>query len=896
MNHEAIVKIHSPENGNFGTGFVFKNTEDSSFVLTCGHVIKNLASSLSVDNQNAEVVLSAYEEGLDLAVIKTTRINCTPFRLSDSSNLRSLTVTGYTTLLHGVKKESIKVNDSKKIMYRALKDGDEHPCLRLYPNEKINQGYSGSPVIKDDGTVAGIVTLASADNSNYALCIENIDRILVDERIANAGYHKRTSKMISSEMTSDKITSIHFALSNEYRNSLRFLSTINDIEVEPNLFDCNEYGLFKPEVRNRTTISDIVKNAECTIIYGRPQYGLTVLAKHLCLKSFDSGRRSFWLYIDAKEIKPYDKEIKTYVETKLSTLDLKIDDISCIVLDEVTNKLPKVQEIIDRISSFFNEIPLVIMYTNSDTVDLPSTINFPQDRSFNKLYLWPLTRNNIRNLVSTYNAKKYISDEEAIVNRIVTDLDVLNMPRTVLNCLTILRIYEVEFDDSPINRTEMIRRVLSLLFNTDSIPSYKTKPDLKDTEYVLGFYCEKLIQKHDVTFLREDFLSEIRGFCSEHEIDLDTDIIFDILYENSILVHHGNKYRFKFSYWAYYFAAQRMHQSDEFMNFMFENMNYISYPEIIEFYTGIDRRRDNALEYITNDLISLIDVTKSKFGFKNDFDIYHQARWEPSADMIEKMDDDISSEVMASKLPSEIKDQYADKQYNYCRPLDQQVHKILDEYAVLRLMKCTSAASKALRNSDYTTPKIRHDLLNAIFLSWRQIVNILVALSPIIACNRRARIDGAIFILDDSFNDDDPRQTLHDVLFAIPENIVGWYKDDLFSKKMSSLLYKHYDEKDDSLIKHTMMTLIIQKRPNGWYSKVADYITNVHKNSFYLRDIYFTLRAEYTYGFINNEELKELELLIKSVVAKHSLGVKKPGSKVIAKIKDDILPERSTEN
>ncbi|WP_429096130.1 trypsin-like peptidase domain-containing protein [Aeromonas media] len=894
--NDAIVKIHSSANTNFGTGFVFKNTENASFILTCGHVIKSIEASLLANDKAAEIIYSAYESGLDLAVLKTDKIDCIPLTLSDSSDLKSLTVTGYTSLLKGVKKESITINDAKKINYCALNDGNEHPSLRLYPNEKISLGYSGSPVLKQDGSVVGIVILASSDNTNYALCIENLDLLIKDERILSAGLHRRSIKKLKSDISPEKISSINFSLSNDYRNSLRFLSTVNDINVEPNLYDCNEYGSLKSELRTKTPINNLVNNAECTVIYGRPQYGLTVLAKHICLKSFNAEERSFWLYLDANEIKPYDKEILDYIDSKLSILDLKREDIGCIVLDEVTSKLHKVQDIIDRISVLFKEIPLIIMYTNSETVDMPSTINLPQDRSFKKLYLWPLTRNDIRNLVCSYNEKNYISDEDSVVNRIVTDLDVLNMPRTILNCLTILRIYEIEFDDSPINRTEMIRRVLSLLFNTDSIPSYKTKPDLKDTEYVLGYYCELLIKNHDTTFLRQHFLDEIRAFCSEHEIDLDTDIIFDTLYENNIIVHYRNKYRFKFTYWIYYFVAQRMHQSDEFAKFIFDELNYISYPEVIEFYTGIDRRRDNALQHINNDLLEIIKTTKSRFGFKHDFDIYHNARWEPSQAMIEKMNDDISSEVMDSKLPIEFKDQYADKQYNHCRPLDQQVHRILDEYSVLRLMKCTSAASKALRNSDYTTPKIRHELLNTILLSWRQLINILVVLSPIMAYNRKASIEGATFILDNSFKDADPWQTFNEVLTSLPSNVVSWYKDDLFSKKMSSLIYKHYDEKTDSLIKHAMITLIIQKRPKDWLNKVSDYISIVHKNSFYLRDIHLTLRAEYKYGFISNEDLSNLELLIKSIVAKHTLGVKNPGTKVISKVRDSALPERIEDN
>lgn len=112
--NDAVVKIHSSVNANFGTGFVFKNTESSSFILTCGHVIKSIETSLLANEKPAEIIYSAYESGLDLAVLKADKINCTPLTLSDSSDLKSLTVTGYTSLLKGVKKESITINDAKK--------------------------------------------------------------------------------------------------------------------------------------------------------------------------------------------------------------------------------------------------------------------------------------------------------------------------------------------------------------------------------------------------------------------------------------------------------------------------------------------------------------------------------------------------------------------------------------------------------------------------------------------------------------------------------------------------------------------------------------------------------------------------------------------------------------
>ena len=66
-----------------------------------------------------------------------------------------------------------------------------------------------------------------------------------------------------------------------------------------------------------------------------------------------------------------------------------------------------------------------------------------------------------------------------------------------MNCFTLLKVAEKYFDESPINRTDMIEKVLFVLFNMDGLSRYKTKPDLKDCEYVLGRYCEKMIKNQN---------------------------------------------------------------------------------------------------------------------------------------------------------------------------------------------------------------------------------------------------------------------------------------------------------------------------------------------------------------------------------------------------------------
>ena len=53
-------------------------------------------------------------------------------------------------------------------------------------------------------------------------------------------------------------------------------------------------------------------------------------------------------------------------------------------------------------------------------------------------------------------------------------------------------------------------------------------------------------------------------------------------------------------------------------------------------------------------------------------------------------------------------------------------------------------------------------------------------------------MDGASFILDGDFGNDE-KEIFQNLIQTIPTNVIGWNKDDLFSNKMSTLLYNHFE-------------------------------------------------------------------------------------------------------
>ena len=112
-----------------------------------------------------------------------------------------------------------------------------------------------------------------------------------------------------------------------------------------------------------------------------------------------------------------------------------------------------------------------------------------QTGHFELLYLWSLPQSRIRELVTSYVEGRDDLDEALVTRKVTSDIDALNIHRTPINCLMLLRLVEQSFEDSPVNRTDMIGRVLTVLFlDFEKTPRYETRPGQKDCEHALGYF------------------------------------------------------------------------------------------------------------------------------------------------------------------------------------------------------------------------------------------------------------------------------------------------------------------------------------------------------------------------------------------------------------------------
>jgi hypothetical protein len=655
--------------------------------------------------------------------------------------------------------------------------------------------------------------------------------------------------------------------------ALKAFSSQPIIWLEPVLSNTNEISQNPDEnYTKRIHITELIDNPDSFIINAPPQFGMTCLAHHLVCEAWEKGE--LWLYLDSDETKSHN--IHKAAVREAESLGMKITDVKAIILDSWNNYEIDSLRKLKNLSDSYKDIPLIVMHRIEDSKFLKEKHDIKIDRDFQPLFLLALPRAEIRKAVSEYNRVREIGAEDKVLSKVISDLDVLNIHRTAMNCFTLLKVAEKYFDESPINRTDMIEKVLFVLFNMDGLPRYKTKPDLKDCEYVLGRYCEKMIKNQKYFFIRDEFIKALKSYCDEKLIDLEVDMVFDILIANNIIVKHEFDFGFRASFWIYYFAARRMHSDPSFAEYIFSSKNYIACPEIIEFYTGIDRSKLDALQILTRDIKQTCDIVNSKVQLTGNMDIFSHIHWQPTVQQIESAQNQLSESVINSGLPDNIKDQHADNAYNQLRPYNQSIQSFFEEYSVHNLMQNIKASARALRNSDYVNPDAKRELLNEILRSWEQISNVLLALTPILAAKGQAGFDGQNFNLRGDFGDTFEKR-INTLIQVNMTNVVGFFKEDIYSIKLAPLLFEQFGKETDARKKHKMALLLIFTRPRKWKKEIENYIVSLQKNSFYLYDTYNALLAKYNYDFTNEEERSEISFLVKMCFAKHEFGSKKPG-------------------
>lgn len=636
-----------------------------------------------------------------------------------------------------------------------------------------------------------------------------------------------------------------------------------NVFVEPKLSKKREFN------EDPNELHTLIDSPCDTLIIAPHEFGLTCLGLHLRLEAFK--KRNFWVYVDVEHIKA--RKICSVIDEELLHYNKNSAELNCIILDSWDAGSIDHITMVKNIIAEYPGLPLVILAEDSLVLDATGNLS-KLNREFKLLHLQALSRGSMRQLVAGYNASKPIGPEDVVLSGLADHLESINIHRTALNCYTLLRVLDSSYNEKLINKSKLLKAILSVLFtDSDSFSYLSEKPEVEECAYVLGCFCKDLIKKGTRSFDAATFAPILGEICKSKCIVLNVNAMLAILLENNILVERGNEFEFRHRYWIFYFAAEWMSHDEEFKQFVLKDRNYVNYPEIIEFYSGTDGKRADAMETLLSDLTLLIDQVDKKIGIERSFDPLSQLLWNPTDEYIQQARSQIVERVESSNLPADIKDKHADGNYQSAAPYDQSIRSFLNDYSVLSLLNNIKAASRALRNSPFVGVSQKHKVTKAILQGWEEISRVVFWLSPLLARKGRAVHDGFALRLAEGFSNE-LDQRFKEIIIANPFNIVSMLGGDLASNKIGPLLDECFQTNDSKLQKHMLALFTVIFRPIGWFDATLNYINLLHPRSFYLGNILTIMTSEITLGDLEQGEETELKQLTSAVLSKREYAPK----------------------
>lgn len=584
---------------------------------------------------------------------------------------------------------------------------------------------------------------------------------------------------------------------------------------------------------------NIINSNENIQIVGGAQFGLTCFARKMIFEAWNI-KKEHWLYVEGNQLRI--SKVQTFVDGFIKSHSIDVSDIKTIVVDDWNKTYDAKEKIMAKIKKVLPNARIILLNNEDDTLFFTGLNNSAYENEYKLLYLRELSRKGIRQLSKEFIERKHfnIDDSGKILERLINQLLELNVHRTPINCLQLLLNFQQNYDTHPIDRTKILKSLIMFFFLKPDSYFYTDVVDEEDCCEIMGKLCESLMRSSDGKsyqryFTVEDYKKATDSLAIKYSEETRLSL-FRAMQDAQIIVPYLNSFEFRFSYWVYFFSAYQMFIDSDFYNYMVDDAKCMYMPDIVEFYSGIDTKCNSMVEIITNELFSLSnDVTSNLVPvFK---DPYPELKFRQNPQLETKTKEQLEEGIMASKLPSDIKDAIIEKNDDNTRPYFQMINNVLDKYKVRNMMSLTRSASRALRNGQHIKIENRNNLYMSIQVSWMALLKVLQLLTPVLAKTGYGNLGGACFKLSGDFPEDENKRMMA-VLTSLPFNVIEWYRNDVFSEKRLSV-YRDVIISSDapSICRHMNVLLLIKCRPKGWFDIVEKYIDSVGKNSFYIADV-----------------------------------------------------------
>lgn len=614
------------------------------------------------------------------------------------------------------------------------------------------------------------------------------------------------------------------------------------------------------------------------------QFGMSSFALYLSMKAWEV-KKEHWLYINSETLTLSSLERSCKEELRFHDIEA---DPHCIIFDKWPYFSKESDKILKKILKMYPDSRIFLLTSNTDSQVVSGLDTAESHEGYKLLYMRPLLRKEMRQIVHNVNETYNIdAEDDKLLCRMIADLDDLNIHRTPYNCFQMLLAFSKNYEERPINRSKVLDNILALVFDNPGNVCYQSNTiDPELCKYIVGYFCEYLCRKGDISisFTEEEFNRICKEFCKREMITVNVENLLRVLINHQIIIpNYGDYLQFRFTYWLFYFIADRIRTSEDFKKYMIEEQHMLYEPEMIDFYSATDRKRNDIADILSNELYKLSKTVHENIGIPEGYSPYVSLKWAMNETTKGITVEALESQVQQSLLPDDIKDAIADKNYNSIKPYHQTINKFFEEYAVKNLISLTHSASCALRNSEFIELNLKKKLADSVFNAWKEISRVIFAITPLLAKNGYSGIGGMRFTLTEGFPEEF-QECVKSIIISVPYNIILFFRDDIYNHNTAELYYSYMLSSEDVYICHLLALLIVECRPIGFKDKLSKYIEKQPKNSYYLGNLFTNLRRVYSTGYMTKSEQNQTIQLIKDCWRKKKY------------FPDNLIPPRNEKN
>ncbi len=660
-----------------------------------------------------------------------------------------------------------------------------------------------------------------------------------------------------------------------FEQSLLVSRSGKPLYVEPRLMGISHGSFEVDEDDDAFPVDDIVSSGDNFLIDGKSEYGLSTLGRRLVRDIWNDGTY-LPVYKDANDLPNYRKKLESKFQEEKKCKDkqvLILEDVNFERHEKLVKELLSL-EIFDR---------YIFLTQSRFRLDITTIPKYVQDINPKYLYLWPLSRSDVRKLTELQfdsGDDIYIS---SIVEKVYEDLLKLCIPLTPSNVIMYLEILYKEGEFQPLNRVNIVERYLSELLRKPS-EYYRDSFNLKNKMDLVSDFVFCIYQKRKGAFTENQWLQYCINYKERKLLDFDEKNFLRDLQNMRIVEKYDDIFYFKYVFYYSYFLGRHIAYRPSILDQFLASEEYFSTPNTIEVISGLSVDNTALVKNLLDSLLAYITDFSEKY-ISQDFDPFSEALWLGSKSDDDKIWGPLQEKIEAGPDEAKEVDVVKSSVGLETRSANQEIKfKELRELEI-HMFHVNQLLGEALINADDIEGDLKKQALNAILQCNLISFQIGLTLAPEMLRERIVAWGGIAFVdfnkgLAENGDTDDykiveicQRLLLH--LADSPRSRLGTQK---LGEAHKGLIL---DGCDSDFATLANFNCILASKPKAWEGTLHSVLKATDKNAYYLSIMLMLLFQEYRVGLNQARDLESLKKLIAFVRAKRESGKNAPGKSSI---------------